>query len=395
MLKIENPVKKIIAEIINFFVAIFFLPLYHKKNQFPQDVRKILVLRVDHIGDVIMSTGIYRHLKKKFPESKVSVLTGIWGKEIIENNPYIDEIIVHNCPWWKRIRGEEAGYLKWLIKELPEVIKKIKKKSFDIGIDLRGDFRHILFFLFLGRVKYKISYNRSGGEYLLERAVDYDISMHEIEKNFKLLEEIGIKNLPFPDKQPEIFLREEEKEKVESFLNKNKISEGTLKVVLHAGAGNKLRMWEEENFVHLIKKISEKYNTVFFLIGGSEEKKMYEEIIRKSSGNVYNLAEKLNIRDTAALIEKSSIFIGNDSSMGHLASCFDTPSIILFGPTNPERCKPYNKNLKVIYHKFPCSPCLQIKCKITKSKINSECMSKIKVEEVMDIFAKMVKDITN
>jgi len=390
MLKIENPVKRTIAEIINSLVFTFFLPFILKKNKFPEKTKKILIIRADHIGDVIMSTSVYREIKKKFPECKLSVLVGVWGKEIVEGNPYIDEIIIHNCPWWKKVREEKSNYLQWFFSHLLPTVKKIRKENFDIGIDLRGDFRHILFFLFLGKVKYKISYNRSGGQYFLEKAVDYDIKMHEIEKNFKLLEEIGIKNLSFQNKKPEIFLTVKERGKIKLFFEENKISKDIFKIVIHPSAGNKLRMWGEENFIQMIKKISERYRTIFFLIGSSKEKIMCERVKLKSGDNVYNLAGKFDIKETGALIERSDVFIGNDSSLGHLASCFSTPSLVLFGPNNPERCKPYNENLSLIYHKFSCSPCLQKYCIIT-GEMKSKCMESIKVNEVLDKFEKIIE----
>jgi len=390
MLKIENPIKRTITEILNFLIFILFFPFILKKNKLPKKIEKILVLRPDHIGDVIMSTSVYREIKKKFPKSKLSVLVGKWGKEILENNPYIDEIIIHNCPWWEKVRGERSNYLQWAFSHFQRIIRKIRKEKFDIGIDLRGDFRHILFFLFCGRIKYKISYNRSGGEYLLEKAVNYDINDHEIEKNFKLLEEIGIKNVSFQNKKPEIFLLKEEKEKINSFFKENKIPENVFKIIVHPSAGNKLRMWGEENFIQMIKKISEKHRVIFFLIGSSKEKTMCERIKQKSGNNVYNMAGKFNIKETGALIEKSDVFIGNDSSMGHLASCFSIPSLILFGPNNPERCKPYNENLFLIYHKFSCSPCLQKYCIIT-GEMKSKCMENIKVNEVLDKFEKVIE----
>ncbi len=380
MLKIENPVKRTITEILNFLIFILLSPLILRKNKFPEKIGKILVLRPDHIGDVVMATSVYREIKKKFPKSKLVVLAGKWGKEVLENNPYIDEIIIHNCPWWEKVRGEKSNYLQWFFSHFLPTVKKIRKENFDIGIDLRGDFRHILFFLFCGRVKYKISYNRSGGEYLLEKAVNYEINNHEIEKNFKLLEEIGIKNLSFEEKRPKIYVEEKEKKKIEEILTK--IPEKNLRIIIHPSAGNKLRMWKKENFVEIIRWIKEKYECEIFLVG--KEEKIGEAIETSIKDKVENLMGKLSLRETAALIEKCNLFIGNDSSLAHIASCFDIPLLILYGPTQPERCKPYSPHLYYIYHKFPCSPCLQIKCVRRKNYGSGECMERISVEEVKE-----------
>jgi len=108
-----------------------------------------------------------------------------------------------------------------------------------------------------------------------------------------LLEEIGIKNVSFQNKKPEIFLSEEERGKINLFFKEIYFPENGLKIVIHPSAGNKLRMWREENFIHLMKKISEKHRTIFFLIGSRKEKIMCERIKQKSGNNVYNLAGKI------------------------------------------------------------------------------------------------------
>lgn len=386
MLKIENPVKRKIAEILNFLILILLFPFILKKNKFPSKVKKILILRPDHIGDVVMSTSIYKAIKKKFPECKLSVMVGEWGKEVLLGNPYINEIIIHNCPWWKKVRNEKAGYLKWLFKDLPEIIKKIKKEKFDIGIDLRGDFRHILFFLFLGRVKYKISYARSGGEYLLEKAVNYELNLHEIEKNFRLLKEIGIEELTFEEKRPEIFLGNEEKKKTEDILKK--IEQEKIKVAIHPSAGNKLRMWRKENFIKIIDWLKNEFECEVYLVG--KEKNLGDEIENFLKENVKNFMGKLSLRETSVLIKNCDFFIGNDSSLAHIAACFDIPILILYGPNNPDRCKPYSPYFHYIYHKLSCSPCLQIKCSKMIENV-PECMERIKVEEVKEKIKEIFK----
>lgn len=391
MLKIENKTKKIFAEILNISLFIFLFPFIFKKNKFPQKIKKIFIIRLDHIGDVIMSSSIYKEIKNKYPESELSVMIGSWSQEIIETNPYIDNLIIHDCPWWKKARGGRPYYLKWVFKELPKTLKKIKKEGFDIGIDLRGDFRHILFFLFLPNIKYKISYNRSGGSYLLDKSVKFNINQHEIEKNFKLLEEIGIHIENFERKRPEIFLQREDKYKIEEIFKS--IDKNKLKIVIHPSANNPLRIWKIENFIEIIKWLISNYNPSIFIVGGSEDREIGEKI-KKETDKIINLIGKLRIRETSYLIKKCNLFIGNDSSLGHIASSFNVPSLILFGPTAPFRCVPYSKFTFFIYKKMKCSPCIQKRCIITKSKKTSECMNRISKEEVKikieKIFEKML-----
>ncbi|RKY32851.1 MAG: hypothetical protein DRP67_00300 [Candidatus Omnitrophota bacterium] len=379
MLKIENPKKRIIAEFFNFFFKILFFPFLFSRKNPPEIFNKILILRLDHIGDVVMSSSVYRAIKKKFPKVKISVMAGSWAEEILKFNPYIDEIILCDCPWWKAVRNQQYSYLKWFLFEYPKIIKKIRNGKFDIGIDLRGDFRHILFFLFPGNIKFKLSYNRSGGEYLLDRAVSYDINMHEVDKNFKLLEILGIRNVSMEDKRPEIFITDEIRNRVEKLIKKEKVKD-KVKVIIHPGAGNYLRRWEEIKFAEIIDWLKSNYNCEVFVVGSEEEKPIAEKIIKYCKNDFINFTGKLSILETAALIEKGDLFIGNDSAIGHIASCFDIFILTLFGPNFPERCRPYSPYSFYIYHKLPCSPCLQIKCKFDNER--GWCMKNIKTDQV-------------
>ncbi len=394
MLKIENHQKKLSVAILNKIIFLFLLPfaIGNKKRPFPGKVKKILIIRADHLGDVIMSTSIFREIKGKFPESHVSVLVGNWGKQVLEPNPYVDDIIVHSCPWWKKVRGERVNYVSWLLKELPETVKRLHKEAFDIGIDLRGDFRHILFFLFLPGVRSKISYDRSGGEYLLNKAVDYEIDEHEIEKNFKLMKNLDIAVSDQCRKRPQIFLKPSDVEGVNRILETHEVVDNKLKIVIHPSAGNSLRVWPASNFAEIINWLFLKYRPVVFLVGTEKEAGIGREIEKTTESQVINLIGKLKIGETAALIKKSHFFMGNDSSIAHLASSFEIPLLILYGPTDPHRCLPYSPHVNYIYNNISCSPCLQKKCLLTKTKNISACMEQISVPEVESKIEVLLKE---
>jgi len=105
--------------------------------------------------------------------------------------------------------------------------------------------------------------------------------------------------------------------------------------------------------------------------------------IDSPDGSFLNLCGKLTLPEVRDLINLSRLFIGSDSSVTHLSASTDTPSISLFGPLNPEQAIPIGANKKVIYHPYPCSPCLQDICIVTRSKNIAQCMESITVEEII------------
>lgn len=383
MLKIENPRKRIAAGLLNLCLKIILWPatIFSMSRRFPKATcpKRILVIRLDNMGDVIMSTGVFRQLKKRYPEAKITGLVGAWGEPVLRNNPNVAEVIVHNCPWFNP-QGRK-NYIGWFFRDYPAVLRRIRSGRFDLGIDLRSDFRHILFFLFWGGAKYRFGHDRSGGEFLLNEKIPYPDFVHEIEKNFQILEPLGIKNLSFEEKRPEFFLRGQERSKIAGIFAKFSVSEGDLKIVIHPGAANILRRWPTEYFGEVANWLIDVCQAKVFAVGGPAERELGVRLSGLTQGRVINLAGRLTLSETAALIEKSSLFLGNDSALGHLAACFDVPILILFGPNNPVRCAPHSPLLSCLYHQFSCSPCLQIYCRF-KDTDGGRCLRDIKTEEV-------------
>ena len=158
MIKIKNPLHKKIALFIDVCGSIFYrwgclCHLWVRKDINLDDFipRKILVVVIEPLGDVLMSTPVFRALKSKYPATYLSVLISSAGREIIANNPYIDEVITEDCPWLYSRPITLSGLLqqlKYFLFSYWKMYNKIKAAKYDLGIDLRGDFRHILFFLF-------------------------------------------------------------------------------------------------------------------------------------------------------------------------------------------------------------------------------------------------------
>ena len=154
--------------------SVVFSPFGLKRLKLPENVRKILVIRLDGIGDVLLSTPVYEALKKQYPSAKLTVLVGAHTKGVIKMNPYIDNVLVLRNTWFTTISKIKFG-------EILSMLRKIRKEEFDIGIDLRGDIRNILL-MFSGKVRYRIGYGITGGGFLLNRMPHYEKKTHEVDK---------------------------------------------------------------------------------------------------------------------------------------------------------------------------------------------------------------------
>lgn len=188
-MQVKNTKKRFYALLLNAILFLITLPFrlfsFSAKSSITSP-KSFLIIRLDHIGDVVLSTPVYHSLKDKFPEAQITVLCGSWGKSILENNPYIDSLIILDCPWWTSIRSDVNKKSNFL-RRLFITLKQIHSKKFDVCIELRGDIRHIFLFGWLPNIPCRIAFTRSGGSFLLTHPLPYQTGKHEIERNNQLI----------------------------------------------------------------------------------------------------------------------------------------------------------------------------------------------------------------
>jgi len=347
MIEITNNRKRLLLRIIdNMFKTAFHIlfPVLLMRPGKTASINKILLIRLDHIGDVAMISPVPRLIKEKYPKAKITIITGSWAVKLAQNNPYIDEVICHDAPWWASIRpgAGRKTLLSYIVNDYIPLLKKLKKERFDIGMDFRGDLRHILLFLALPGVKYRIGYGRAGGEYLLSKSVSYDKKSHETLKIIKLLNLINIAPSSI---KPEIYVTDKEKGCIEEIFKTNNIKDSDIKIILSPGARVNKKRWPLENFIKLGELLEKRYGAWIIFTGISAE--IDKEGI-PSHNKFINLIDKLDLLQLTALFEKGNILISNDSGAAHIASSTNIPIVALFGPTDPDIYKPASRNLSII-----------------------------------------------
>jgi len=341
----------------------------------------ILVVRPDHLGDVLISTSVFRALKEKYPSARVTALVGPWSAELLRHNPFVDQVITLDCPWWSGKRGRGAGSLSFLSR-YRRFLREARRERFQAGIDLRGDIRHILLFLFLPGIPQRVAYDRSGGAALLTTAVPAPgfFSLGESEKNRRLLAEgLGIKG---EWTEPRVYWTDTDRSTAEELLRAAGIGPGETVIALSPSARSPLRTWPPERFAGLADRLAGEFSARIVLLGGPDASPLAGEIAGRSRTGPVNLAGKTTLLQAAALCSRSRLFVGVEGGLMHLAAAAGTPVVALYGPMRPELTRPRRDNFFPVYHPLPCSPCLQLECPYSASP-RGRCMEKISLEDVL------------
>ncbi|MGE4357529.1 MAG: lipopolysaccharide heptosyltransferase II [Candidatus Omnitrophota bacterium] len=336
-------------------------------------VRRILVIKYSALGDVVLAIPSLRAIKKQFPHAHVTVLTAKQAREIIAGLPYVDEVIViDKARYQSRLR---------MLKEMGRILRN---EVFDLVVDLQNNkTSHLLSYLSLS--PRRIGYDNGKFSFLMNyRLKDTGERISPVEHQFRLLNKFGIK---CEDKQLELYIEQKDEEYIEDLLRNNWISPSQILIGMNVGASSRWisKRWPLERFAYLAEELSSRGMRI--IITGSEEDR---EVVKRNQillrAKPINTCGKTTLSQLAALIKRCAVYITADSCPLHLAMAVDTPTVALFGPTDPYRHIAYFKdNLIVIHKKIFCGSCYRPTCK------DYECMRRITVQEVADAVIKLLR----
>jgi len=313
-----NPIFKPVLFAIDLIGNIIFFPT--KLKSFPEEIRKILVIRLDHVGDAVMTTPVVRSLKMNYPMADVHVTCRSLTKDVFADNPSVSNVIAVDAPWFSRRDFEGWGSFFRKVSEL-------RKEKYDLVIELHADPRNIMLASLIGG--YKVGYDIRGFGFLLNRVAKYDkIDKHNIERNLDVLRSLNLVSL---STEPELFVSKESSQKMKKLLGKGRF------VCINPGTGRQEKYWLKERWVELCKKI-EKSGYKLLFTGSPGDQKLVDEIIFTSgikTKNYINIVGRTSLSELAAAIKQCKLFIGPDTGPMHIARAVKTPLIGLFSPVDP------------------------------------------------------------
>lgn len=347
---------------------VIFYPFGLKRFKLPEKIRKILVIRLDGIGDVLLSTPVYEALKKRYPSAKLTILVSSYTKGVIEMNPYVDNVFMLDNTWF-------TTDSKTNFSVILSMIRKIRKENFDIGIDLRGDIRNILL-MFFGKVGYRVGYGITGGGFLLNKMPSYEKEMHEVDKNLKLIQGLDCKVI---DRRLQIYYSQADEANILNLLEREHVGKDEILLAVHMETGYPSKSWKKERFVQLLQEMHKRDYGKIVLIGVNNDNG-FRNIYEQLECNYINTVGKLSIRQLAVLLERCAVLVSCDSGPVHVATAVRTPCIVLFSGTNDVRqWGLFNNVNRVIHKEVECSPCEMRIC----HRNAHICMDKIRLEDVL------------
>ena len=339
-------------------------------------VHHILIIQLDEFGDVLLSTPALRYLRELFPTAQITVLLRKPGYEALKNNADINRLVLVDLPRLNASFKGVAADLRRINAVADSVKKELGSVIFDLGIDLRSDFRTI-FLLHKLPVKIRVAQAIRGGGFWLTHIAPYRGVEHEVERKIGIVRDLRQGDFEPTDKRLQITISKTEIVAAHEMMKVHGIFQGDPFVVIHPFAGWREKEWPIDRFAAVIDYLRQRHGLKSVVIGSTDEHARAVDLFSLIKSGVINLVGRTNIRESAAVIGAARLFIGNDSGPMHLASAMQTPTIALFGQNTPLRYGPWENRNVTLYHRVECSPCAQTTCKRRPS-----CLELITLDEV-------------
>ena len=332
---------------------------------------RMLLVRPDHLGDLIMTTPVFRALKQQAPNAHISVMAGPWSSEVIERHPDIDRILT--CPFPGFQRAAQKALTPYIL--LFKTAKLLQREHFDLGINLRPDFWWGAALLYLARIPRRAGYALEPGKPFLTHTLPFQSPQHATISNLYLasaaLQSIGYPRLeePYtPEHFPLHFIpTPAEQQWASTRLINEGIDVDTPLVIIHPGSGAAVKLWRTSGWAFcadaLTKSLTMSTPVRIMLTGSKNERPMLQEIASNMQSPAV-LVTDATIGQLAALQAKALLVLSVDSGPLHLAVSQATPTIQLFGPTDPRIFGPWGKKERhiVLASTYHCSSCPPIAC---------------------------------
>jgi ADP-heptose:LPS heptosyltransferase len=318
--------------------------------------KKICIIHLNQIGDLVFSLPLLRALRESFPDASIHSILKPHLKELLVGSPYLDSIILR-----------ESG-----LKAQRELLKNIRKNKYDLLISLSTS-EECLTLAALSKARVKAGFSRFPWNLCFD--IKDNIEGHNSwYNNVKLLKRLSIN----VSKNDYVGLLNIDKNECNFSLPKRF-------VIISPGASKRrfAKTWEEEKFAELMLLLKEKHDLTPVIVGGKDNQEYNRTIIKyveeKDQDNnidMLNLTGS-SLRFLCSVIKNANLFVGIDSGVMHLASSLDIPVVALFGPTDPFYVGPQNeRSIVVREEQMECVPCYLKACK------HRDCMRKLTVNKV-------------
>ncbi|MBI4435920.1 MAG: glycosyltransferase family 9 protein [Candidatus Omnitrophica bacterium] len=318
------------------------------------DLKRILIISLSNIGDMLLTLPVLGSLRRAFPSAEVSLLVGRAGGDLFLQDPRLREVILYD---------KEAS-----LREKWDLIRSLRKKRFDLVVDLRNS----LFPLFIGAPHHTRLFTQAPSEL-----------RHKIDRHLWKLNALGIPTDGW--RKENLWIPSGVEDQMRNKLSPLGVRLEDPFIVVSPGSKSDLKRWRTAGFRELSDRLLREKRMPLLFVGDPQDRAAVETITASLQGPVHSLVGQTSLLDLAVLIREAKLLITNDSAPLHVATLLGTPTVAIFGPTDPKKYGPRSPRSEVVRKELFCSPCEKAQC-----PYHHECMEELEAEEVYQACCKLL-----
>jgi lipopolysaccharide heptosyltransferase II len=345
-------------------------------------VKRILLIRLREIGDVVFTTPAVRALRRRFPDAHLTYIVEPHAAPIVLTNPHLDEVLI--APRARGLRGLWADVA---------LGRSLRARAFDLAIDFHGGPRAALL-MWLSGARERIGYEIAGRRWMYTQRVPRPRALrarHSVENQWDLLAALGVTPPDRAADAVEMPVDATAAAAVAARLSAAGVEDTHHVAVLHVSAGNPFRRWPLDHFITVTRSLAERADRRVVITSGPSEQDAVARVVagaraglpRDAAMRVLSCGE-FSLAELRALLDRAAVYIGGDSGPLHVAATSRVAIVGLYGPTLPARSAPWRdpalRTLSVDAGPLPCRPCDQRVC----APGDFRCLTRIQPDRVVE-----------
>jgi lipopolysaccharide heptosyltransferase II len=337
--------------------------------------KRILCVRLDSIGDVLMTTPAIRAVKESGAGREITLLTSPAGASAASLVPCVDDVIVYDAPWLKATSAR--------LTSAPDhaMIATLRARRFDAAIIFTVFSQSALpaaLACFLADIPLRLAHSRENPYQLLTTWVPESEPAtgirHEVERQLALVEQVGCH---VDETRLQLSVPEPARAGVHALLRELGVRDNAPWFVLHPGASAASRRYPPERFAVAARAVTDAQGGHVLVTGDAHESTLIDDVCSQIGDAAIGLAGRLDLASLAALIEASPLLITNNTGPAHIAAAVGTPVVDLYALTNPQHT-PWRVPSRVLSHDVPCKNCFKSIC----PEGHNDCLRRIAPDDV-------------
>ena len=337
-------------------------------------IRRVLCLRLERIGDLLMTLPALAELRAALPEARIDLAVGSWNRQIAAAIPGIDAVDTVDPAWLAR------GHAGLNAVALARHAARWRVRGYDLAINFEPDVRTNVALAAAGAQRTAGFYSGGGGA-LLDVALDYDPAAHTADNALRLVRRVLGRE---DGGTPAAALRIPEVTRAEAGARLQALPGGT-RIGMHVSGGRAVKQWPEARFREVAFRLIEDRGASLVLTG-TEADRHQIEIVRTGlpADRVLDLSG-VDLLTVAAVLQQLDLLVTGDTGPMHLAHAVGTPVVAVFGASDAKRYAPRGLHDQIVRVDLPCSPCNRIRRPPARCTGHTpDCLTGVETAAVLD-----------